>query len=803
MQAAKSYTCYPLPAAHCLLPNLPMSRFRPDLFAVLGFLLLPFVLFWPVTLGNRTLIPTDNLFFFEPWASVRDQFNAQPPEIPHNDLPLDLLLENYAWKKFITQSIHDGQLPLWNPYLFAGVPFLAAGQHSALYPFSLLFYVLPIPLAFGWFIVSQFFLAGLFTYIFLRALGQSRAAALAGGLIYEFSLFMVVSVTFPMIVAGAIWLPLILASVDSIIRQRPALGGRPASLPWVTVGALALGCQVLAGHPEVIYYTLLIAGSYAAVLLVQSTIQNPHSKIRNLIRPAAYLLTFVTLGLALGAVQLIPLAAVLPSNFRAGATAATLEEVRGWAYPTRHLLHFLIPNIFGNPAHHGYWDLFTGQWTPVTVNALGQPISKIDWGPPITNYVEGGAYVGILPLILAAFGILSIFTEYTSRKAFFAILALLSLAFAFGTPLYALVYYLPGLNQLHSPFRWVWPFSLCIAVLAGFGLDYLRHRQSALTTFALRLSFVFCLLSGLILIFALVYIYFNFANLQSPIANLLNDLALANTAFADARMFFSYEAVWIARLAGLLLASSLVLWLAARAHRLWIPLAITIIAIDLLSASAGFNSASETTILDYTPPVVEFLKQDTGLWRFTTYDPNGQKLFNANAGWFYNFQDVRGYDSIIPQQYADYLKLIEPQNELQFNRIAPVSNLQSLDSPLLDLLNVKYILTYADIPLPKYKLVYSDPGIKVYENLGVAARAFTLPEGCALAAANLNTALQKYDPRQYVILETEAPSYEYPPKASAESCQPIAADVIAYDGVDVSVHDGLTAKSAEITEVGS
>ncbi len=53
-------------------------------------------------------------------------------------------------------------------------------------------------------------------------------------------------------------------------------------------------------------------------------------------------------------------------------------------------------------------------------------------------------------------------------------LALISLLFAFGTPLYALLYYgLPGWNQLHSPFRWVFPFTLSMAMLAAVGLHLL------------------------------------------------------------------------------------------------------------------------------------------------------------------------------------------------------------------------------------------------------------------------------------------------------------------------------------------
>jgi hypothetical protein len=62
----------------------------------------------------------------------------------------------------------------------------------------------------------------------------------------------------------------------------------------------------------------------------------------------------------------------------------------------------------------------------------------------------------------------------------FAALALLSLLFAFGTPLYALLFYgLPGWSQLHSPFRWIYPFTLSVAVLAGLGAASLDRWVSA------------------------------------------------------------------------------------------------------------------------------------------------------------------------------------------------------------------------------------------------------------------------------------------------------------------------------------
>ncbi|MBI5712862.1 MAG: hypothetical protein HZC38_05490 [Chloroflexi bacterium] len=75
-----------------------IRQHHADLLAALAYLVLPFFLFASVTFGGKTLIPADNLFFIEPWASAKSQFNIITP---HNDLVSDLLLENYAWKRFI------------------------------------------------------------------------------------------------------------------------------------------------------------------------------------------------------------------------------------------------------------------------------------------------------------------------------------------------------------------------------------------------------------------------------------------------------------------------------------------------------------------------------------------------------------------------------------------------------------------------------------------------------------------------------------------------------------------------------
>jgi hypothetical protein len=272
---------------------------RQDLLIGLIFFILPLLLFAPVTLGNRTLLPADNLFTGEPWASFAGELGV---DRPHNALLSDLILENYAWKRFILQSIQNRSIPLWDPHLFAGHPFLANGQHSALYPFGLIFYMMPLAKAYGWFTVIQFWLAGLFVYIFLRVLGASRLGGLVGGITYQLSGFFVVSVVFTMIIAAAVWLPLLLTIIEVVIRKQEQKGPTPYSpIPYLVAGSFILGIQILAGHVEITYYVLLIAGFYAVCRLI--VLWRRQGTWKPALRLAAWLSAMAGIGLGLGAIS--------------------------------------------------------------------------------------------------------------------------------------------------------------------------------------------------------------------------------------------------------------------------------------------------------------------------------------------------------------------------------------------------------------------------------------------------------------------------------------------------------------------
>jgi O-antigen/teichoic acid export membrane protein len=821
------------PALGGVMDRWPASS---SLVAILGLFLLPLILFAPVTIGPRTLLPVDNLFTFEPYRAAADELGVGTP---HNALLSDLILENYAWKRFIVQSIRARQLPLWNPYLFAGSPFLATGQHSALYPLSTIFYVLPLWRAYGIFTVIQLGLAGAFMFLFARILGISRLGATVAGITFELSGFSLVSVVHPMIIAAAAWLPLVLTAIELIVQQRP-LWGRPATVPWVLMGALALGCSALAGHAEVLYFSLLVSAFFTIWRLIYQFFnshdhgwsEQSHLGMSKLARPAVWILVMVLLGLGLGAIQLLPYAELVSVSFREGRSS--LSEVRGWAYPARRLVTFLVPNFYGNPADHAFLDVFSGR--------VIQSSKPIDWG--IKNYVEGGAYLGILPLFLAVLAVLNGFSNTrlphivdsrirrlgTRILGFFRhpyiplflVLALLSLAFVFGTPLYGLVYALPYISQSHSPFRWVFPLTLSVAIMAGFGVNVLQRSRrdldttekegsvaSRITDHASRNLVSQLLLlepapslisalaavgfwSGLLLIGGLLVSRLFFAQLESVVTRVFHSLALADTVFLDARAFYSYEFRWLLLSGLLLMGTGIVLRLSRRPIYLprrlkrrpvWEALAIGLLALDLLGFGWGFHTAADPTLLDYVPPVVEFLKQDAGPWRFTTFDPDDHKTFNANAGWFYDLQDIRGYDSLFTAQYRDYMRLIDDQDELLFNRIAPLRHWSGLDSPMLDMLNVKYVLAEEEERLdksPKYRLVYEDRAVRVYENLGALPRAYLMDFACTIASENPLDTMQQVDPRQTVIVSaTDLPAL--PTAAEGASCAPDPAQSINYN----------------------
>jgi uncharacterized membrane protein YfhO len=183
--------------------------------------------------------------------------------------------------------------------------------------------------------------------------------------------------------------------------------------------------------------------------------------------------------------------------------------------------------------------------------------------------------------------------------------------------------------------------------------------------------------------------------------------------------------------------------------------------LDLYSVHGRFLPASDIRLAPFgnaeRPPVIAAINQrERGgqPWRFTTFERGDEKTFLANAGMYFGWQDARGYDSIVPRWYAEFTRRLGlPIDSLNFNRIAPLYNRAALDSPLLNLLNVKYVLSEQRIDDPNFVEVYRDAHIGAYQNLRALPRTFVAPVA-RVASADAQP-LDNRDPREAVYLETD------------------------------------------------
>jgi len=714
-------------------------RSRADIgaLAILAGLVVAF--FWDVLVGPRVLLPVDVLYTIAPWSVLAP---ASFHGVPHNALIGDAILQNVAWKSIARDAFQRGELPLYSPFEYAGLPFLAGGQSGALYPPGVLFYVLPVQCAYGPFLALHVFIAGAGAYASARLLGARPAAAIVGAIAFGFAGFTVVSFTWPMIVSALAWLPVLLAGTEAIC-QRVELGrSRAGTLVLSAVVALAIGAHVLAGHLEVTLYTgfaLVVFGSVRIVVAIA------RAGPRRALGLLATLAGTATVGLGLAAIQIVPFAELMGQNVRGGAI--DLATARSYALPVTQVATFLMPDFYGNPTTHAYFSVADRTMRTVGQNALGtatDPPSTVWWGSP-KNYVEATAYVGILPLLLA----LALGWRRSGAAALALVgIAIWSLLMMFGSPTYALLFtFVPGGDQLHTPFRWILPYSLAVAVLAALGAERLARAPDPRTA---RFGTGLLLLGGLGVVIAASTLLVPEPAIAAA-ADLVRRSSRLARAFADGDALLSH--LW--RVGGLfsltLLASGFALRRLARGarHALW--LIAGILAIDLFIAFAGFNTRAAPAPLPEMRELTKNLRADdpARIVSFGTDEPM-TPLTSALV----SLEDVRGYDTVIPRRYVEFWNLVEPARGLEYSKLQGLVRVESLASPLLHFLNVHYVVSTRPISSPHLAPV-EVPGLYAYRLLGALPRAHLISAARVVASANQvlpELARSDFDPSREAVV---------------------------------------------------
>ena len=92
----------------------------------------------------------------------------------------DLTYLHQPWRAFDAELLAAGRLPLWNPYLYLGMPQAAAMQDGLYYPGSAPYWIFGFATATAVFQAFHYWLAGALAYLALRSMRLLPAAAFGG-----------------------------------------------------------------------------------------------------------------------------------------------------------------------------------------------------------------------------------------------------------------------------------------------------------------------------------------------------------------------------------------------------------------------------------------------------------------------------------------------------------------------------------------------------------------------------------------------------------------------------------------------
>ena len=614
----------------------------------------------------------------------------------------DLVSFLFPIYRFAARTLSQGQLPLWNPHLYGGAPFVTDIQAGFLYPPNLLLFLLNPAFDYRWMqllSIGHLWWAGLGVYALVRTLGHSRPAALLAGLAFGLCDMLFIHLGNLNLIAVLSWSGWVLTACHLALTRR--------SLPWAAVAAALFAIANYAGHAQSSYYLGMTVGIYSLGLLAADYWENlatgaHRTALRQALAGLQYPLTVFILAALLSAPILLPAFEMLPYTQRG---AFDYQDTVSYSLaPGPAFIGLLTPGFFGRgPA--AYW----GSWDRVEL-----------------------PYAGLVTLLLAAAACLLPIPERRRRLLPWLALALSGFAIALGgnTPIHGwLTRILPVYGSFQAPARTIVLCALALSVLAAIGLDALlkprdKDRGSPLLPH-FNLYFSVISISGPAFLLVLI-------TLLLVTTKLLNGdpVALQRAATAGQALLLA-SFVWVA--ARILLA----LYRRQRlASDTVAALLLVLLLLELFAAGANIDASSNDPTRKFLhPEIVAFLREQAGdeldcaptdaecrsaasgtPSRYYRIDTRTGilDLWQPNAAALAGLQDVWGISN--PLELVHWHTLWE-NNGGRHTRI-------------YDMNNVRFVIVRDGTPLDdQYTLAYDAPGpLAVYENPDPLPRAWLVPE---------------------------------------------------------------------------
>lgn len=648
-----------------------------------------------------------------------------------NLLGTDTVALGYFARSLYTHALRElGSFPLWNPFLFGGLPFVDGMHGDIFYPVTLLLTFLDPARSWGWKLVIHVFLAGSFTYLWLRGIGLRRESALFGGLVYMLGSHLI-SLVYPghdgkLFVAALT--PLVFWFAERAIMRR--------GLPDFALFALGITLLLLTAHMQLAYFAVWGVSLYFIYRLIELW---RHERDKGVIARLFGLFALAgVLGTAAAAVQLVPPYLYLKEWSHRVEKTVEAEDETGYEYATSWSLHpeealgLIVPEFPGDN---------------ITTPEGGQ--NQTYWGR--NPFKLNAEYAGLIPLLLAPL----IFIGGGRRRLgwFFVGLAGLALIFALGatTPLFRVFYHLvPGVKLFRAPSTIVFLLGFSVATLGALGLEHFLEPGADQKTRRRTRRYLWGA-TGVLGLLALLASTGTLTEIWKSVfysgIEPMKEVAL-NQNSEPIRLGFG-----VAFLLALLTAG---LWEARAGSRVGRGIALILITglalLDLWRASTPFVNGTVAMNERGVDPAL--------------YNPDATIHFlqmRQEEGEVFRVLDIGAYGTNV--MAVHHLEQIAGHHGNEIGRYRAlvggdqVANLIASELRLLDLLNGRYLISPQEIEVPAHIEVFRGDRSIVYENTRALPRAYLVGQVEIVPDDDAIDLLlsREFDPRRTALLPEPLP----------------------------------------------
>lgn len=629
----------------------------------------------------------------------------------------DTIAAGIMFRKFFVEHIRAlGRLPLWNPYLFGGVPTVEAGSGDILYPASVLHFILPLTSALAWKLILHVYLAGVFMYLAAQAFGTSRMVALFAGSAYLLSANLVslvwggqdgkmyVTALFP----AALWLLVTALERHSWVR-------------FLWLGVVS-GLMIVA-HPQLAYYAYVALLAFA----VASLWSRRHQGGAFLANGLAGGMVAVVTAAGIAAVVLLPMYRYLREDSPRAGPGRGFEYSATWSLHAEEAVSLFVPEFSGTDVQ-----------------------SQTYWGknPFKHNSEYGGALVVVL-------GLAALVGLRGDRRRW-GLGAMAGLAFLYalgaGTPLFRLLYTIvPGLKNFRAPSLATYLVVVALTLLAALLVERvlvegdLRARRSM--SLALALGGGVALLIATLTLAAGTGLYATWTSMFG--GSEAGDRAVA---FAANIPRLTAGALIVALLCAVSWGA-VYLWSRGKLKTLHVvTVLIALTALDLMRVDDRYIQ-----VVQYR----DFFPEDPGIEALRARLAPGERVLSVGGVYSegflatYGVPEVFGYHGNQLRWYNDLTRYTVRQSARTSTELEQYW-VSFLSSAALRALSAKYVLLPGQVDLPGFRLLGADERVAVYVNEDAMPGVAVVPEIQVEAdSAKRITSLWSptFDPSKTAILE--------------------------------------------------